>query len=428
MSDSFFKRTFELTKLTVQVGLKELGAKDIKTRIEQAKLIAESLSELKGAAMKAGQLLSIELDDYLPPEAIQVLSQLQSQGTSTDFKTIHKILVKEIGEAQLKKIEGLSQKPVASASIAQIHTGYYNSEKVAIKVQHPGVSKTISSDIALLKKISQAFCKMTNRKMNLTPVFNEMKEVLNQEVQFSKELSYLLKYKKKLEKLRFKYGQYKCPTPIESLCTDKVMVMSWEEGLTIHDWLLTQPSMEMKEKLAHMILNLYCREFYSWGLVQTDPNYANFLIHQKGSQIELVVLDFGATREYSRQFVKEYTALLDIVRNQETDEKIIEAGINLALIDKKESQESKQLFIELMNVAVEPFLQENKKFSFGDKDYNTKSKKVIKDFVASLKYSPPPYKLLFLHRKLGGVSALLRRLEVKIDVTDYWYSNYLDGE
>ena len=97
MSDSFLKRTFQLTKLTVQVGLKELGSKDLKTRIEQAKLIADSLSELKGAAMKAGQLLSIELDDYLPPETIQILSQLQSQGTATDFKIVYKTLQKELG-------------------------------------------------------------------------------------------------------------------------------------------------------------------------------------------------------------------------------------------------------------------------------------------------------------------------------------------
>jgi aarF domain-containing kinase len=173
MSDSFLKRTFELTKLSVKVGLKELKSGDLKSRIEQAKMITETLSQLKGAAMKAGQMLSIELDDYFPPEAVQIISQLQNKGTEVKFSTVEATLKKELGVEKFKKLENIDQKPIASASIAQIHLAEYKGEKVVLKVQHPGVAKSINSDVALIKKVAQSLCVITNRKMNLNPLFAE---------------------------------------------------------------------------------------------------------------------------------------------------------------------------------------------------------------------------------------------------------------
>lgn len=429
MSDSFLKRTFELTKLSVKVGLKELKSGDLKSRIEQAKMITETLSQLKGAAMKAGQLLSIELDDYFPPEAVQIISQLQNRGMEVDFKIIETTLKKELGLDQFNKLENINRKPIASASIAQIHVAEYKGKKVVLKVQHPGVAKSINSDVALIKKVAQSFVAMTGRKMNLNPLFAEMKSVLNQEVDFEQEVEYLKKYRKHILSMNQENDKYFSPEPYKNMSTKRVITMSWEEGLSINDWLQTQPSQKKKEKLAHLVLNLYCHEFYHWGLVQTDPNFANFLVRELDGDIGLVLLDFGATREYDKNFITQYLNLIKCVHELESAEdkdlqkaKIVKTAVDFNLIDHRENQESNDLFVELMTMAVEPFFtsEKNNKFSFGNQEYNKRTKECVKKFLSSLKYSAPPHKLLFLHRKLGGISSLLRRLDVDMDLTRYW--------
>lgn len=437
MADSFFKRTFELTKLSVKVGLKELKSGDLKSRIEQAKMITETLSQLKGAAMKAGQMLSIELDDYFPPEAVQIISQLQNKGTAVEFSIVEATLKKELGVDKFKKLENIDQKPVASASIAQIHLAEYKGEKVVLKVQHPGVAKSINSDVALIKKVAQSFCAMTNRKMNLNPLFAEMKSVLNQEVDFEQEVEYLKKYRKHILAISNDKEKYYSPEPYTAMSTKKVITMSWEEGLSINDWLQTNPSQKKKEKLAHLVLNLYCHEFYHWGLVQTDPNFANFLVREEDGDIGLVLLDFGATREYDKDFRTQYLNLIQNVhalkdaKDQEAQKaEIVRIGVDFNLIDKREDQEAKDLFIEILNLAVEPFFtsEKNNKFSFGNQEYNRRAKESIRKFVSALKYSAPPHRLLFLHRKLGGISSLLRRLDVDLDLSRYWLVMFKESD
>jgi aarF domain-containing kinase len=429
MADSFFKRTFELTKLSVKVGLKELKSGDLKSRIEQAKMITETLSQLKGAAMKAGQMLSIELDDYFPPEAVQIISQLQNRGTEVNFKIIEATLKKELGLEKFNKLENINPKPIASASIAQIHLAEYKGKKVVLKVQHPGVAKSINSDVALIKKVAQSFVTMSGRKMNLNPLFAEMKSVLNQEVDFEQEVEYLKKYRKLILGISHGKDKYYSPEPYSNMNTKKVITMSWEEGLSINDWLQTTPSQKKKEKLAHLVLNLYCYEFYHWGLVQTDPNFANFLVREEDGDIGLVLLDFGATREYDKDFRTQYLNLIENVhalknaKDQDAQKaEIIRIAVDFNLIDRRENQEANDLFIEILNLAVEPFFasEKNNKFSFGNQEYNKRAKESVKKFLTSLKYSAPPHRLLFLHRKLGGISSLLRRLDVDLDLSRYW--------
>lgn len=107
MKSSSFGRSVELMKLMAKVGMKELRSKDLKSRIEQAVLIGNSLSNLKGAAMKAGQLLSLDLNNYFPPEAIAVLSQLQDAATAHSIEEMKAVIDKELPEKKIKNKRAL---------------------------------------------------------------------------------------------------------------------------------------------------------------------------------------------------------------------------------------------------------------------------------------------------------------------------------
>ena len=426
--NSIFGRSFELAKLTVKVGMKELQSGNLKSRIEQAKLITESLSELKGAAMKAGQLLSLDLADYFPPEAIQILSQLQNLGSSLPTIEIQKILQEELGPQRFQELRQISEQSAASASIAQVHSAEYQGQKVALKIQHPGVAESISSDLKILKRLATSFVGLTNRQIDLNPLFDEFELVLRQEVDFLQEAQFLKQYQAQVQKMGAMKTSYTTPTLIPEMTTKKILTMTWEKGISLTQWMTTNPSQEKKNHLAHLILNLYCEEFFHWGLVQTDPNFSNFLIQDDGSDFKLVILDFGATRVYTKEFIADYVQLLEKVRAQD-DAALINYAIQFGMISSKESAETKNDFVQMMKVAAEPFFvlpdsksstKNSKLFKFADKDYSLRSRDSVQKFIRGLKYSPPPHKIIFLHRKLGGIFALLKRLDVQLDITPYW--------
>jgi aarF domain-containing kinase len=394
--------------------------------LEQARILTESLSQMKGAAMKAGQLISLEMADYFPPEAAPILAQLQNSATSVSFEVVQDTLLRELGAERYAQLQDIEKTPRASASIAQIHKAMSAHGPLALKVQHLGVAESINSDLAVLQKVANAFCSVTQRQMKLDSLFTELKEVLLQETDFKKEADLLRLYRQKLNTLKDKEHLFYCPTVIDSLSTSKVLSMSWEEGRDLNQWMLQNPSLKMKEHLAHLVLSLYCHEFFDWGLVQTDPNFTNFLVRPVDDQVGLVLLDFGSTRQYERPLIDQYVSLLKAVEEGHI-KTIMEKSYEFGLFDPRESEESKQLFVAMMDVAVEPFAlrrtagqRTTKQFDFTSTDYARRSQSVIKSFVLSLKYSPPPHRIIFLHRKLGGIFSLLKRLELKMDISSYW--------
>ena len=167
---------------------------------------------------------------------------------------------------------------------------------------------------------------------------------------------------------------------------------------------------------ARAILDLYCREFFSWGLVQTDPNHGNFLMRDDG---RIVLLDFGATLEYDAQFRAEYVHLLRTVETKDVGA-TVQAGIDFRILDPREPEEPRRLFAEMLFNAMEPFEPGAQPFVFRDQGYAERARDIGRRFTRSLKFSPPPKKLIFLHRKLGGIFHLLRRLDVQLDLYPYW--------
>ena len=435
MKTNLRSRSLQLLGLAAKVGSRELtqnikdkfsGAVDevtsgrLKTRIEQAKLIAEHLSQLKGAAMKAGQLLSLDAADYFPPEAVEVLSKLQGKADPVDWDLIREVLVEDLGEGKIADFKGLSIVPAASASIGQVHRAKLNGRDVAIKIQYPGIVDSIDSDLKILKTLAQSLLIVTGRRINLDETFDELRLVLHQEANYVLERKHMMEYR---ELMASEQG-FIVPQAIEEYSSKRVLTMTWEEGFTLQEWLKTNPPLEQRNLIGKKLLDLYCREFFDWGFVQTDPNYGNFLIRppakgQPPQSLQLIVLDFGATLRYSPEYRRGYVNLLKEIGSRDPAA-IVKASLDFGLISELESEESRRLLAEMMISSLEPFSRENQPFEFKNLEYVKKQRALTQAFTQSLKHSPPPKKILFLHRKLGGIFYFLKKLEVQIDVSPYW--------
>lgn len=423
MKSSTFSRTIELAKLAARVGIKEIRSGSMKSRFEQAILIAQSLSGLKGAAMKVGQLLSLDLSHYFPPEAIEILSQLQNAAVAHPFDEMQRLLLKELGDTKLEKIQNLSTTPIGIASIGQVHRAQYQGRDIVLKLQYPGVDHSINSDLNILKTISTSFCSLTGRRMDLNPLFQELRTLLEQEVNYRCEAQLQKQYKLLISEMDSeRYFSYFVPDVIDELSTNRVIAMSFSPGLSLRSWFATKPSRDQREALAIAVLDLYFYEFFKWGLVQTDPNWANFLIHEKESKPSLVLLDFGATRTYSSDFIQKYIRLLHFAASR--DSKVLkEHVIDFGLMDPRESDSAFLVFEEMLNTAIRPFFSkqsDSSLFDFSDQSHSLNAQMAAKALVDELIYSPPPYALVFLHRKLAGVYSILKTLGVQLDVSGYW--------
>lgn len=400
----------------VRAGLtssaEKIGASELRTRIEQAKLLAESLGRLKGALMKAGQLLSIDASELLPPEATEILSKLQGQAEPVDFEVVRGVLAAELGAEGLARLEGLDPAPAAAASIGQVHRAVVDGTAVAVKVQYPGVADSIDSDLALLEKLGAGLLSLQRRDIELAGLFDELRGILHLEADYDRERAYMDRF----GALLAGDPRFAVPRSVPSLSTARVLTMSWEEGLPLAAWIRAEPPRREREHVARALLDLYCLEFFRWGTVQTDPNFGNFLVRPGP---EIVLLDFGATVEYDASFRTRYVAMLRAVATGDRA-RIVDEGIDFELLDPREPPEARALFAEMMISATEPFDSRLQPFVFRSADYAARSRDVTRRFTASLRHSPPPRRLIFLHRKLGGLFQLLKRMDVALDLAPYW--------
>ncbi len=384
-------------------------AKKLALRIDQTRELVATLSQMKGAAMKAGQLLGLEAGELLPPEVVEVLSKLQSEGQALGFDKIEAILKQELKE-KYSQLTNLSQKPIASASIGQVHKATYQGREIVLKVQFPGISDTIDSDVDMLSSLIDKFKFITNKKVDLNPLFEEIRNTLHQETDYLAEQEFMKTYAENFKAI----DGYKVPSPIEALTTKRVLAMDFISAHSMNDWSkFSEP--EHKQLVGERMMNLFLLEYLEFGLVQTDPNWGNFLVTDNN---DLVVLDFGACKTYSKEFITTYRKILDFSMRREKAA-LLDVSYGFGLIDPKEPQEVKDKYLHMMDVVIAPFRHQGI-FDFATEKYSQASKDASLDFAKSLRFSPPPKNLIFLHRKLGGVFLTLKRLETKMDLRLVW--------
>ena len=413
-----WSRGSKLMGMASKMAINEIGSRlknwedekdKLQSKVELAQTIVKTMSELKGASMKLGQLMSMDMGEFLPPEVIKVLENLHQNSTFLPYDKIEAILKEELGE-KFSHLKDISQTPLAAASIGQVHTATLNNKLVVIKVQYPGVAESIPSDLRLLKMLLKNLSFIQGKSADLDPFFKEVEEVLTRETDYILETQMLGRYRQ-----MFENSVYVIPEVYPEYSTKKIITMQRIEGKSFNEW-FEKSLLGERQNLAHELMSLYLEEFFQHGLVQTDPNPGNFLLTKNN---QMALLDFGAVKEYERSFIEDYRKVL-IAAFKQDEAKIMEESVRLSFIDVRENDEVKGIYLSMMECLAAPFRQDAP-FDFADKKFYEDSKNLSWDLSRKCKYSPPPKDLLFLHRKLAGIFILIRKLEVKIVLKDYWH-------
>jgi len=426
-----FERNLALTRMGMaagaRIGLHEFAnlfrARDAGRErifyVEQARRLADELGRLKGSVMKVGQMLSLYGQYFLPPEAVEVLAGLQDDTPPVEWRSLQPIIRRGLGRA-LGELE-VDPEPLASASLGQVHRARRKADgaELVLKVQYPGVADAIDSDITTLARLI-AVTRLAPRGLNLEPVYAEVKEMLHREVDYLAESEHTQRY----AHLLGGDPRYVVPRVYEEYSSDQVLALSYEPGVTARDAAVRALSQERRDALAESALDLFLRELFEWGMVQTDPHFGNYKIRIGGQAPNItgltrncgadaiVLLDFGATRLFGRGFVEGYREMLRGALAG--DRAVTLAGAEaIGAMYPDFPEDVRRSFAELCELIVEPF--RGGSYDWGASDLPRRAGEKMARSAMTRYFRIPPREIVFLHRRLSGVFILLATLHARWD-------------
>jgi predicted unusual protein kinase regulating ubiquinone biosynthesis (AarF/ABC1/UbiB family) len=264
------------------------------THLKNALRIVESSKQLRGAFMKMTQLLSMR-DDLFPTEAIDVLSVVQSSVPAMDYRLIRKRIVDELGAEPEKIFASFDPEAFAAASLGQVHRARLHSgEEVVVKIQYPGVEKTVKSDLQNAKALIQtlklvARDVMRNRDMDYRGVYEEMKSRMEEELDYELEAANIELF----QKLYADDPEIVIPRVIHERTTRRVITLGYIDGYKIRDILAPGVDQSLKDWVMLKLYNITWQQLLCFGVLHVDPHPGNYLVthHPK-----LGILDFGCIR------------------------------------------------------------------------------------------------------------------------------------
>jgi predicted unusual protein kinase regulating ubiquinone biosynthesis (AarF/ABC1/UbiB family) len=437
IKSSMMSRGFALARVSVSAGAKaashavgNLFADEAdkperfkEMLMSQVDSLTRELGQLKGSLMKVGQLLSMYGEHFLPPEANAVLKSLQNQSPPLEWNAIEKVLKKQLSPEALATLE-IDPEPLASASLGQVHKARRKSDGkwLAMKIQYPGVDQAIEGDLKALRSILSV-SKLIPKGPKYDELFNEIRFMLHQEVDYAKELKTTQEFKERLSN----DSRYIIPEVIPELSTKRVLTTSYEEGIPVDSPEVKALAQERRNSIGIAALELYFRELFELGAVQTDPHFGNYRVRlgKDGEPDRLVLLDFGAVRHLPKTFLKSY---LKVVRGSHSrnTEMIVDGATELGFLKDEDSEQMRKMFVDLCFRITEPFFlsgtpgvpdslyEPDGSYRWGESDLPNRIAKQASQMAISFKLRSPPREIVFLDRKLGGMFIFLSTLKVII--------------
>ncbi len=368
--------------------------------------VAKQLSAMRGAAMKVGQLLSMETDGLLPEELSNILAQLRDNAYSMPSDQLEQMLLATYGENWRDSFNNFDPNPIAAASIGQVHRATtLDAEDIVLKIQYPGVSESIDSDvdnIAWLLKISN----LLPKHMDITALLADAKQQLREEADYLAEGVHLATFYQTL----IDDERYVVPWYYDDLSSETILAMEYVEGDPIEAQV--NLAQQQRDELMCNLFELVFRELFELRLMQTDPNFANYRYQTDSGQ--LVLLDFGATRSFKAEFVVDYKRLIRAVIAHD-DDAVVDAADRLGYAASDASEQYRRFLVDIFYIALEPFAFDGE-FDFASSQLSERLSELSDEAYGFKEFwQTPPTDILYLHRKLGGTFLLATKMRAKVN-------------
>ena len=262
--------------------------------LRNARRIERTIIELQGLFIKVGQLISI-MTNFLPEEFRRELEGLQDAVPPRPYADIEARLREELGRPPSELFAQFEQRPIASASIGQVHIARLESgQKVAVKVQYPDIEEVVRRDLNTLRRIFRIIAWFIPYQ-GLEELYREIRSIVLDE----------LDYRAEAENARTIAANFEgradvaFPTVVDELSTARVLVTHFETGCKITDKLGVKQLGLDRGQLARQVVEIYCQQIFTDGVYHADPHPGNLLVRPTadGQPPQIVFLDFGAVAE-----------------------------------------------------------------------------------------------------------------------------------
>jgi len=366
--------------------------------LDNAGRIVDAMSQLKGAAMKVGQSISVLADSLeLSDEVQSLFSRLNDSAEPIPFEKIEKVLEQQYERPLYEIFAELDPEPLGTASLAQAHAGrLLNGKSVVVKVLHEGVEDSVETDLMALKSILLAGRLLKRSREEIDLIFDEIKARLMEELDYENEAENLRRFHPFLAQIE----GVQSPLPIDELCTDRVLVMDRLMGMNL-DRFCESATPEAKQRAGDLLTTIFHETAYVFRAVHADPHGGNFLFRSDGS---VSLIDFGCVKRLSSRFMHDYSNLANGVIDDDYDA-MVSAAKSMGMLTS-ESTETAQALWNFAKVVRAPF--EDPSFVCGG-EADRLAAGIRSEGKALIPFTDiqPPRDVIFLHRTLLGTYSML---------------------
>ena len=320
-----FGRLFELGSLAARAGASTVASRlsgigrsapareALRTAdlVKNAHRLVATLGELKGAAMKVGQMLSLQ-DAFLPPEVAVVLRSLQGETPSLPLEMVEDQLAEELGDP-LQIFASFEPEAFAAASIGQVHRAVLrDGRRVAVKIQYPNIERIVEADLGNLYRVLKSVVALVS-KVDFEPIWKELRARLREELDYLHEAERI----RRMTELHAGVPEIVIPRVVEEASTTRILTMTYEEGLSPDEACSDETSQVLKDKWGIVLFDFLLRGLLENRLLHADPNLANFAFRRDG---RVVVYDFGCIKEVPLRLARGYRGMCRTALDGRIDE------------------------------------------------------------------------------------------------------------
>ena len=324
---------------------------------DNAKDIYESLSHLKGGALKVAQMMS--LDQGILPQAYQEkFTQAQYSAPPLSFPLVAKTFQNLLGSGPLELFDSFTKNAVNAASIGQVHQASLKEKKLAVKIQYPGVAESLKSDLKIVKPFAKLLFNISDADIDY--YMSEVQEKLLEETDYQLEVKRSIEISRSCAHLQ----NIVFPGYYPKLSSDRIITMDWMEGKHLNEFLATNPSQDVRNKIGQALWDFYDYQVHVLKMLHADAHPGNYLFQEDG---KVAIIDFGCVKVIPKDFYNSYFRIHDHTFASDP-EKFDQWLYDLSFINKNDTPREKilfkGLFKEMVGLLGKPFFEEE--FDFGD--------------------------------------------------------------